>query len=305
MNTFLLFRLLALLLPLTAASESLLHIPAGPGEAACGWVRQDARDYDGFFSGGPQSFRVGSDGFFYVADTLKRRILRYDALGQRAGQIPRQGSFPFLFTDFALDNLSRLTIYNSDSGEIIVLSATGRILQTIPIGGASAPGFVEWLERDAEGNVYLKDRGRGAILSYDPEGKAIGGVPTPAPSFAVDAQGHVFYLENNDGDGWVLMLYSRGQRPFRLLEIGYREWDGGRVTGLDGAGRIFLLFQNSGGQGRDSLIAVDSAATVDLEKSLPAIPMLRRLVVTSAGQLYYAMHDPDFEKGEFRILRLQ
>lgn len=305
MNILCFFKVLLLLLPLTAGSESLLHIPTGDAQDSCGWVRETAKDYDGFFSGGPQSFRVGSDGFFYVADTLKKRILRYDSLGQRAGQIPRTGAFPFQVTDFSLNSLSGLTFYNPASSEILVVSATGRKLSSVRIAATSPPEFVEWLEQDPEGNVYLKDRDRQAILIYDSTGKPIGGVPTRASSFAVDPGGHVFYLENTDGDGWTLMLYTRGQRPLRLIDLGYREYRNGRVAGLDGAGRLFFLFQTDSQENRELLVAVDSAGTVDLEKSLPAIHMFRRLVVTNAGQIYYAVHDPTFEKGEFRILRLQ
>jgi hypothetical protein len=282
--------------------ESIFHLTTGEANDSCLFISQSDEKYDGFFSGGPQSFRVGMDGFFYVADTLKKRIIRYDVMGKMAGQIPESGQFDYLPMDFVIDENSLLTLYNTKLGQLEKWSATGKLRDTVTVTTVGKkPGFITWMERDKDSNIYLKDSQKQAVVILNPMGKPLGGLRTTAPSFAIDEIGNIFYLENS-GDGHVLYSYTRGSKPFRLFNVGFREYPEGRVVGIDGSGRLFLLLEHNQ---RSLLLVVDSAGMIDLEKNIPYINMSRRLFVTAAGQIYYTIFDPDFEKGAFRIFRFK
>lgn len=298
---------LSLLVPLflqESPVEGLFHVPVGKGEAHAGFIRAGSPEDDGFFRGGPQAFRVGADGFFHLGDPVKRRLLKFDAMGRFAGTLRPAGREGFLPLDFALDGASGVIVYERSGRRILRLGASGEVLAEVaaPYDGGDF-GFVEWLEALPDGRIFVKDRDRGAIVALGADGAALGGVRTDAPSFALDPAGNLFYVERDATGGFAVWSYALGRRPFRTLDLGLSERSACRAVAQDASGRLFLIAE--GGPAGRTLLAVDAAGMLDFERPLPALDMLRPVLVTAAGTIYFASFDETLEKGSIRIFRFK
>jgi hypothetical protein len=292
-------------LSLNVQSESLFHILAGE-KGDCKYITMENKNYDGFFKGGPQSFRVGIDGFFYIADSLSKKILRFDSMGNLASTIPGTGSFNFIPTDFCLTKLSEISIFNTNKNRIEIFSLNGKMIKTIDKNQVRNKfTHIEWMEIDNNNNYYFKDKSKNAIIIFDSTGKPRGGVSTKATSFAIDENGNIFYLVKNKRSGFFIYLYSKGKKPMMLLCVGYDGYNSGEIVGIDNIGRIFITLKKYKNDKTQKLLAIDSSGMIDFEKNIKDINMKRNICVTKAGNIYYMIYDKTLEKGALRILKLR
>jgi len=181
----------------------------------------------------PVNVTVDDDGTRYVADTILRRILVYDASDryQTAFGDPDR----WRPTDVAIAK-DRLYITDAQNHQVVVLDkASGRELDRLGSRGAG-PGqfFVPTnLALGPDGSLYISDTGNARVVHIDPTGRPLGQIGglgdtlgrfTRPKGVAVDRQGRVYVADAAsesvqlfDPEGRLLLFFGgAGNRPGRL-----------------------------------------------------------------------------------------
>lgn len=164
----------------------------------------------------------------YVADTLNRRVLRFDRQLNAIGTIHDLDDTPFGFIrGVAVSGIGDLYLIDSENEEILKVNTSRRV--ELRFGGFShgagrlkKPGGIAV---DRHGNVYVADTGNSRIAVYDPFGafvRAVGtGTLNQPEGIDVDDSGRLFVADTGNNrivifseEGLVLLAFgAHGDGP--------------------------------------------------------------------------------------------
>jgi DNA-binding beta-propeller fold protein YncE len=142
---------------------------------------------DGFF--GPREIVTDANGFFYVADTGKHRIVKFDSKGQKVRVWGNKGDKPGEFNEpigLALDQAGNLYVADRLNFRIQVFNADGIFVKQWAVKGWSKEQI------DMEPHLAL-DQIKGLLYATDGRGKAVYCYKldgTLVSTIAKDAQGN-------------------------------------------------------------------------------------------------------------------
>jgi tripartite motif-containing protein 71 len=120
----------------------------------------------------PSAIAIDATGVISVADTGNQRIARFSTDGTYLGAWTGLGTVRGVATTpdgsrvYVSTSNNRITVYDSQGGELAWFGGTGRTL-----GKLSAPAQISL---DAGGNLWVADRGNNRIQQFGPNGERLG-----------------------------------------------------------------------------------------------------------------------------------
>lgn len=182
-----------------------------------------AQDYqEGDANNGPYGLDVDSAGNVFIADYHKGRVREFDASGLLVQVIGRPGSGPGELNgpnDVAVDE---------DRGVIYVLEAVNARVQSFALDGRPLGSFgrfgrgdgelsyPQYLDLDAEGNLYVSDMGNRRIKKFSPSGEFLQAF-VPPPSSGDDWQLMGLTVRDAGGAGSAIEILAVDTRNNRIL----------------------------------------------------------------------------------------
>jgi DNA-binding beta-propeller fold protein YncE len=163
----------------------------------------------------PSGVAVDGQGFVYVADTWNGRIQKFDPKGR---QVAEFGGARYTFyspRNVALDKQGNIYVADTGNSQIKVIDPNGKLIKAVGTKGNGGEGFNEvfGLAINSKGELFAADPGNRRIHKFGPgpdfkflkEKKVPGWQLNPPvwPHLAVDAQDHIFAVDNGGKKLWV------------------------------------------------------------------------------------------------------
>jgi sugar lactone lactonase YvrE len=146
-----------------------------------------AHDYkEGESNNGPYGLDVDSQGNVYVADFHRGRIRLFDRRGELVRTIGRPGSGPGELggpNDVAVDEARRIVyVLESINSRVQSFTLDGEPLARFGRFGSEreALSYPQYLDLDAEGNLYISDMGNRCVKKFSPQGEFLQAYAPPA-----------------------------------------------------------------------------------------------------------------------------
>jgi sugar lactone lactonase YvrE len=179
----------------------------------------------------PAYTAVAPNGDVYVTDLMARKLLRFTANGEPAGEVASPFEEGWRPQGITIDRNGKFYITEVTTGahRVLVLDAEGNLIQQFGSEGSEDGqfSFPNSIAVDGAGNIYVSDSNNGRIQAFDPQGNlrwkigrgtAAGDLSTPR-GIVIDDSRHILFVVDTFNNA-VKMYNIEGDLPQFMFNVG-------------------------------------------------------------------------------------